>query len=456
MKRILLTTCAIICTIAVFAQDLSINGTNQTPIYYSTPITQVQGITFSADVALDNVMNVTQPSVAIEIFKGLTSVYINTPSQALQVAGTVNTYTAGSAYSPIGVDNYMVTFDASAIEADPNLLNNQDTTYFVVSDSVYARDNGNYDGALSIGSGSAGFLGNMYQVITADDLTSITFTLTTPTIGDTVVGQIYNMLAGVPNQLIASTDTLFVTNAAAAEYTLSVIGGSVNLAPGNYVVGLLESVSNGVTIATTTEYYIPGTSWVYFNSAWGNNENFGFLNAFVARANFGIVCLTPVASYTNSSVGLAVNYADASTTLGTVSYLWDFGDGNTSTMQNPSHTYATGGAYTVCLTVTDDCGSDNTCSTVNVSNLGIEENQFDLISIFPVPANDNLIIGNLKTNQDYVIELVNALGQVVSVHTVRESSELNIELSSLAHGVYQVRITSNDEVGIKPILIIRQ
>lgn len=34
-------------------------------------------------------------------------------------------------------------------------------------------------------------------------------------------------------------------------------------------------------------------------------------------------------------------------------YLWDFGDGNTSTEENPSHTYELAGSYTVTLTITD-------------------------------------------------------------------------------------------------------
>lgn len=42
-----------------------------------------------------------------------------------------------------------------------------------------------------------------------------------------------------------------------------------------------------------------------------------------------------------------------------VSYLWNFGDGNTSSAANPSHTYATGGTYNVTLTVTDDGGFQN-------------------------------------------------------------------------------------------------
>ncbi|HET7640594.1 MAG TPA: PKD domain-containing protein, partial [Ktedonobacteraceae bacterium] len=40
-----------------------------------------------------------------------------------------------------------------------------------------------------------------------------------------------------------------------------------------------------------------------------------------------------------------------------VSYKWDFGDGTTATVQNPSHTYANPGAYTIKLSATGNCGS---------------------------------------------------------------------------------------------------
>ena len=43
-----------------------------------------------------------------------------------------------------------------------------------------------------------------------------------------------------------------------------------------------------------------------------------------------------------------------------VEWLWNFGDGLTSTDQNPSHTYATPGTKTVLLTVTNDAGGRNT------------------------------------------------------------------------------------------------
>jgi len=50
-----------------------------------------------------------------------------------------------------------------------------------------------------------------------------------------------------------------------------------------------------------------------------------------------------------------------------VSWAWDFGDGQTSADQNPTHRFAPDGIYTVCLTVTDSANLTNTvCKTVQV------------------------------------------------------------------------------------------
>ena len=76
---------------------------------------------------------------------------------------------------------------------------------------------------------------------------------------------------------------------------------------------------------------------------------------------------TPVAWFsgtpTSGTAPLSVQFTDASTGVIT-SYLWNFGDGTTSTLQNPSHLYNAGGTFTVKLTVTGPGGS-NTKSIPN-------------------------------------------------------------------------------------------
>ena len=55
---------------------------------------------------------------------------------------------------------------------------------------------------------------------------------------------------------------------------------------------------------------------------------------------------------------LTVDFLDTSTDQdgNVVAWSWDFGDGNTSTEQNPKYVYAMAATYTVTLTVKDDYG----------------------------------------------------------------------------------------------------
>ncbi len=79
---------------------------------------------------------------------------------------------------------------------------------------------------------------------------------------------------------------------------------------------------------------------------------------------------SPVAAFSSSCTQLTCGFTSTSTDPdGTIaSHAWTFGDGGTATTQNPSHTYSTGGTFTVTLTVTDNQGATgNVSHTVTVT-----------------------------------------------------------------------------------------
>ena len=75
---------------------------------------------------------------------------------------------------------------------------------------------------------------------------------------------------------------------------------------------------------------------------------------------------------------------------------WSFGDGGSSTLGSPAHTYTTAGTYTVILTGTlGNCSSSNTI-TINVGFTGLEEvNLAESVNLYPNPSNGEF---NLSLN----------------------------------------------------------
>jgi serine protease len=101
----------------------------------------------------------------------------------------------------------------------------------------------------------------------------------------------------------------------------------------------------------------------------------GTLDTWTLRATGVAATPPPAASFTyaiDAGDALRASFTDTSTGAGCggsgiTGWAWSFGDGGTSTARNPSHTYATGGTYTVTLTVTDASGAtDSASETVSV------------------------------------------------------------------------------------------
>lgn len=121
------------------------------------------------------------------------------------------------------------------------------------------------------------------------------------------------------------------------------------------------------TVAVPTHTYTqPGTYTVNLTATSGSGCSYGFPLGAKVKVN------APTAAFsmdvTSGCPPLTVNFTNSSSLA--TSYFWDFGDGTTSTVQHPSHTYNAIGQYHVMLIVSDATGCVDTLlhpTVVNVS-----------------------------------------------------------------------------------------
>lgn len=128
----------------------------------------------------------------------------------------------------------------------------------------------------------------------------------------------------------------------------------------------------------------------------------GTCSITIDRADVGVIATfikqatSPVSafsfSHTTPYTGQSIQFSDLSIGNPT-SWIWDFADGATSALQNPTHTYNTAGTYTVKLTAGNTSGSNQSSKSVTVTATG---SSFTLMS--DVASNG----GTLPT--DYTID----------------------------------------------------
>jgi len=148
----------------------------------------------------------------------------------------------------------------------------------------------------------------------------------------------------------------------------------------------------------------------------------------------------PIANF-NYSGGGTINFTNTSTNG--VTYFWDFGDGNTSTQQNPNNTYAASNSYTVQLIAysLDSCFSDTITQNINVNITGIDDlASQEEVKIYPNPANDFI---QIETSLNLIsIVIMDATGKIIR----NLSGKTKIDISKLSRGVYFIKIIGEENI----------
>lgn len=145
---------------------------------------------------------------------------------------------------------------------------------------------------------------------------------------------------------------------------------------------------------------------------------------------------------------------------GATSYLWDFGDGFLSTLQNPTHSYAAAGSYPVSLTVTLGNCTATVVDTVVILLVGIAEaDPQNSLLLLPNPYSESLTIQFYSNGREPVtLSVTDALGKVVTRFTEEQILEAGTHTYRFRHhapGVYMVIFKSGEHTITEKVIQLK-
>lgn len=262
----------------------------------------------------------------------------------------------------------------------------------VTQSGVYSVTVTNFFGCSEVASLPIGFLPTPNAEITLDGPASICAgDVVTLTASGIPFGNTYLWSNGESTQSIdvseAGSYSVTVTNFAGCSATSEPV--VIDVIPGPTAsIEAVDVVCVGDTVTLTAS---GGDNYVWSNGQTGASivvialdnlsysvvvTNDGCDQSSTDQVNI-VVQQYPVASFTHGdgNLGDPVFFTDASTIPPMFSWNWDFGDGNSSSLQNPSHNYEAAGDYSVTLTVSSSAGcTDDTTIVVPVEELFVITN----------------------------------------------------------------------------------
>lgn len=179
------------------------------------------------------------------------------------------------------------------------------------------------------------------------------------------------------------------------KYAVATVGGMVEVVDSSGNVGQYASLALDAGGLPHIAYYdassgdlkyahYDGTMWrfqtVYTQGSVGlyaslaldvsGRPYIAFYDETEGSLKWAYICSPPEASFEVSPapycVGETVSFTNTTVSTWTVSYLWSFGDGVTSTLSNPTHAYLSAGTFPVVLTAATGCGTDTFTRTLPV------------------------------------------------------------------------------------------
>lgn len=243
------------------------------------------------------------------------------------------------------------------------------------------------------------------------------------------------------------------------------VAGEITIAPYSTISSNGSIICEGQSLTLTANTIDNSTNAAYF---WSTGENTQSINVQSA-GTYSCMVATPNCSYTayisvteasnstytpvifdNSINGLDVSFTNSDNDA--ENFLWNFGDGNTSTDANPNHTYSSAGTYNVCLNATNHCGqSGEICASITVvDELNVNNLQKNILTIHPNPTSSFITISNIPA--EATISVLDYTGRIVLEKASKNTSE-ELDLSNCTPGMYIVQIASNNKLMQEKVIV---
>ncbi len=231
--------------------------------------------------------------------------------------------------------------------------------------------------------------------------------------------------------------------------TLSYTGGSGS------TFNWFTSSCGGTAVGTGNNITVNPTTNTTYYGRWENS-----CGASTCEQVQVLINAAPTADFSFVDNGnLTVDFTSLATNA--TIWNWNFGDGNTSTQTNPSHTYASGGTYNVTLEVdnANGCGPVSTTKVVDVIVSVFDNTNTDFVNVYPNPNNGQFnILINSQEKEDIIINIYNINGQKVLTKQITKTSgeyNYNLNANNLANGVYNLQLIRKEKVNNYSIIIKR-
>ncbi len=152
----------------------------------------------------------------------------------------------------------------------------------------------------------------------------------------------------------------------------------------------------------------------------------------------------PVADFGYVQNLFLVNFSDSSTDADT--WLWKFGDGGTSSLQNPGHIYSFSGMYFVELIASNLCYSDTTEDSIYAGLVGSNKPvNFSGFAVYPNPGSDQVVVRFSHPNHgEIAISLQDVFGKVLESKSVFADGidEIPFDITGFHSGMYLLQVHS--------------